>query len=148
MLRRVLIASAALAMVLVTSFPDNAFARGGVRAGGYRGGTVAVRGPRGGAVAARGYRGGAVAVRGGRYDYCGYGVGAGAVGAAGGGAAGAGVRLRRGPTAAAAATTPTATGFARAGIMGTEQLTPLACAARIRCSSHRHKLSVTLERKR
>ncbi len=60
MLRRVLIASAALAMVLVTSFPDYAFARGGVRAGGYRGGAVAVRGPRGGAVAARGYRGGGV----------------------------------------------------------------------------------------
>src|SRR5260370_9886683 len=82
MLRRVLIASAALAMVLVTSFPDYAFARGGVRAGGYRGGAVAVRGPRGGAVAARGYRRGAVAVRGGRYGYRGYGVGAAAMGAA------------------------------------------------------------------
>ena len=80
MLRRVLIASAALAMVLVTSFPDYAFARGGVRAGGYRGG----------AVAARGYRGGAVAVRGGRYGYRGYGVGAAAVGAAAVGAAAAG----------------------------------------------------------
>jgi hypothetical protein len=89
MLRQVLIASAALAMVLVTSFPDYAFARGGVRAGGYRGGAVAVRGPRGGAVAARGYRGGAVAVRGGRY-YRGYGVGAAAVGAAAVGAAAAG----------------------------------------------------------
>jgi hypothetical protein len=79
MLRRVLIASAALAMVLVTSFPDYAFARGGVRAGG-RGGAVAVRGP----------RGGAVAVRGGRYGYRGYGVGAAAVGAAAVGAAAAG----------------------------------------------------------
>jgi hypothetical protein len=89
MLRQVLIASAAIAMVLATSFPDYAFARGGVRAGGYRGGAVAVRGPRGGAVAARGYRGGAVAVRGGRY-YRGYGVGAAAVGAAAVGAAAAG----------------------------------------------------------
>src|SRR4051812_33715736 len=79
MLRRVLIASAALAMVLVTSFPDFAFARGGVRAGG-RGGAGAVRGP----------RGGAVAVRGGRYGYRGYGVGAAAVGAAAVGAAAAG----------------------------------------------------------
>ena len=82
MLSRCLIASAALAMLLVTSFPDYVFARGGARAGGYRGGAVAVRGPRGGAVAARGYRGGAVAVRGGRYGYRGaygyrgYGVGA------------------------------------------------------------------------
>jgi len=95
MLRRVLIASAALAMVLVTSFPDYAFARGGVRAGG-RGGAVAVRGPRGGAVAARGYRGGAVAVRGGRYGYRGYGVGAAAVGAAAVGAAAAGSYYRGG----------------------------------------------------
>ena len=86
MLRRVLIASAALAMVLVTSFPDYAFARGGVRAGGYRGG----------AVAARGYRGGAVAVRGGRYGYRGYGVGAAAVGAAAVGAAAAGSYYRGG----------------------------------------------------
>ena len=39
MLRRVLIASAALAMVLVTSFPDYAFARGGMRAGGRGGGS-------------------------------------------------------------------------------------------------------------
>jgi hypothetical protein len=96
MLRRVLIASAALAMVLATSFPDYAFARGGVRAGGYRGGAVAVRGPRGGAVAARGYRGGAVAVRGGRYGYRGYGVGAAAVGAAAVGAAAAGSYYRGG----------------------------------------------------
>ena len=96
MLRRVLIASAALAMVLVTSFPDYAFARGGVRAGGYRGGAVAVRGPRGGAVAARGYRGGAVAVRGGRYGYRGYGVGAAAVGAAAVGAAATGAYYRSG----------------------------------------------------
>lgn len=97
MLRRVLIASAALAMVLVTSFPDYAFARGGARAGGYRGGAVAVRGPRGGAVAARGgYRGGAVAVRGGRYGYRGYGVGAAAVGAAAVGAAATGAYYRGG----------------------------------------------------
>jgi hypothetical protein len=101
MLRRVLIASAALAMLLVTSFPDYAFARGGVRAGGYRGGAVAVRGPRGGAVAARGYRGGAVAVRGGRYGYRGYGyrgygVGAAAVGAAAVGAAATGAYYRGG----------------------------------------------------
>jgi hypothetical protein len=85
MLRRVLIASAALAMVLVTSFPDYAFARGGVRAGG-RGGAVAVRGP----------RGGAVAVRGGRYGYRGYGVGAAAVGAAAVGAAATGAYYRSG----------------------------------------------------
>ena len=101
MLRRVLIASAALAMLLVTSFPDYALARGGVRAGGYRGGAVAVRGPRGGAVAARGYRGGAVAVRGGRYGYRGYGyrgygVGAAAVGAAAVGAAATGAYYRSG----------------------------------------------------
>jgi hypothetical protein len=96
MLRRILIASAALAMLLVTSFPDYAFARGGVRAGGYRGGAVAVRGPRGGAVAARGYRGGAVAVRGGRYGYRGYGVGAAAVGAAAVGAAATGAYYRSG----------------------------------------------------
>ena len=94
MLRRILIASAAAAMLLVTSFPDYAFARGGVRAGGYRGG----------AVAARGYRGGAVAVRGGRYGYRGagvyrgyrYGVGAAAVGAAAVGAAAAGAYYRGG----------------------------------------------------
>ena len=90
MLRRILIASGAAAMVLVTFIPDDAFARrgGGVRAGGgYRGGAVAVRGNRGGAVAVRGYRGGAVAVRGGGYRY---GVGAAAVGAAAVGAAAAG----------------------------------------------------------
>ena len=94
MLRRVFIASAAVAMLLVTFHSDDAFARGGVRAGGYRGGAVAVRGGRGGAVAVRGYRGGAVAVRGGRYGYrgygayrgYGYGVGAAAVGAAAAGA--------------------------------------------------------------
>jgi hypothetical protein len=94
MLRRVLIASAAAAMLLVTSFPDYAFARGGVRAGGYRGGAVAVRGG-GGAVAVRG-RGGAVAVRGGRYGYRGYGVGAAAVGAAAVGAAATGAYYRGG----------------------------------------------------
>src|SRR5258708_9732387 len=94
MLRRVLIASAALAMVLVTSFPDYAFARGGVRAGGYRGGAVAVRGPRGGAAAARGYRGGAVAVRGGRYGYRCYGVRAASAGVAPGRAASTGAYYR------------------------------------------------------
>ena len=86
MLRRILIASAAAAMLLVTSFPDYAVARGGVRAGGYRGGAVAVRGP----------RGGAVAVRGGSYGYRGYGVGAAAVGAAAVGAAAAGAYYRGG----------------------------------------------------
>ena len=97
MLRKVLIASAAAAMLLVTFTPDDAFARrgAGVRAGGGHGGAVAARGARGGAVAARGYRGGAVAVRGGRYGYRGsyartgyrYGVGAAAAGAAAVGAA-------------------------------------------------------------
>ena len=84
MLRPVLIALAAAAMLLVTTFPDDAFARGGARAGGYRGGAVAVRG----------YRGGAVAVRGGRYGYRGYGVGAAAVGAAAVGAAATGAYYR------------------------------------------------------
>ena len=86
MLRPVLIALAAAAMLLVTTFPDDAFARGGARAGGYRGGAVAVRG----------YRGGAVAVRGGRYGYRGYGVGAAAVGAAAVGAAATGAYYRSG----------------------------------------------------
>ena len=96
MLRRVLIASAAAAMLVVTFTPDDAFARGGMRAGGHRGGVVAVRGYRGGAVAVRGYRGGAVAVRGGRYGYRGYGVGAAAVGAAAVGAAATGAYYRSG----------------------------------------------------
>ena len=96
MLHRVLIALAAAAMLLVTTFPDDAFARGGARAGGYRGGAVAARGYRGGAVAVRGYRGGAVAVRGGRYGYRGYGVGAAAVGAAAVGAAATGAYYRSG----------------------------------------------------
>jgi hypothetical protein len=101
MLRPVLIALAAAAMLLVTTFPDDAFARGGARAGGYRGGAVAARGYHGGAVAVRGYRGGAVAVRGGRYGYRGaygyrgYGVGA-AVGAAAVGAAATGAYYRSG----------------------------------------------------
>ena len=94
MLRPVLIALAAAVMLLVTTFPDDAFARGGARAGGYRGGAVAVRG----------YRGGAVAVRGGRYGYRGagayrgyrYGVGAAAVGAAAVGAAATGAYYRSG----------------------------------------------------
>ncbi|HEX2366157.1 MAG TPA: hypothetical protein VHJ00_14175 [Bradyrhizobium sp.] len=73
-------------MLLVTTYPDDAFARGGARAGGYRGG----------AVAARGYHGGAVAVRGGRYGYRGYGVGAAAVGAAAVGAAATGAYYRSG----------------------------------------------------
>jgi hypothetical protein len=94
MFSRVLIVSAAAAMLLVTFTPDDAFARGGrggMRAGGYHGG----------AVAARGYRGGAVAVRGGRYGYRGYGyrgygVGAAAVGAAAVGAAATGAYYRSG----------------------------------------------------
>src|SRR5258705_9268058 len=103
-LGRFIIASAAVAMLLVTFTPDDAFARrgGGVRAGGYHGGgAVRAGGYRGGAVAARGYRGGAVAVRGGRYGYRGYGyrgygVGAAAVGAAAVGAAATGAYYRRG----------------------------------------------------
>jgi len=93
MFRRILIGTAAAAMLLVTFVPDDADARGrgggGYRGGGggYRGGAVAVRGPRGGgAVAVRGagYRGGA-------YRGYGYrGVGAAAVGAAAVGAAAAG----------------------------------------------------------
>ncbi len=83
-------------MLLVTFHSDDAFARGGMRAGG------------GHAVAARGYRGGAaVAVRGGhaygygrRYGYgyrrYPYGVGAAAVGAAAVGAAAAGSYYRSG----------------------------------------------------
>lgn len=91
MLRGILIASAAAAMLLITFTPDVADARGGARAGGYRGGgAVRAGGYRGGAVAVRGYRGGAVAVRGGRYGYRPYGVGAAAVGAAAVGAAAAG----------------------------------------------------------
>jgi hypothetical protein len=87
MLRRILIASAAAAMLLVTFTPNDASARrAGVRAGGYHGGAVAVRGA----------RGGAVAVRGGRYGYRGYGVGAAAVGAAAVGAAAAGAYNRSG----------------------------------------------------
>ena len=105
MLRQVLIASTAAAMLLVTAFPDDAFARrgGGARAGGFHGGGAArAGGYRGGAVAARGYRGGAVAVRGGGYGYRGayayrgYGVGAAAVGAAAVGAAATGAYYRSG----------------------------------------------------
>ena len=78
-------------MLMVTFTPDDAFARGGMRAGG-------------GAVRAGGYRGGAVVVRGGRYGYRGYGayrgyrygVGAAAVGAAAVGAAAAGAYYRGG----------------------------------------------------
>jgi hypothetical protein len=98
MLRRILIASAAAATLLIGFTPEDAFARGGMRAGGFHGGG-AVRaggGYRGGAVAVRGYRGGAVAVRGGRYGYRGYGVGAAAVGAAAVGAAATGAYYRRG----------------------------------------------------
>ena len=101
MLRRILIASAAAAMLFVTFTPDDAFARGG------RGGGMRAGGFHGGAVAARGYRGGAVAVRGGRYGYggayragayrgYGYGAGAAAVGAAAVGAAAAGAYYRGG----------------------------------------------------
>jgi hypothetical protein len=110
MLRRVLIASGAAALLLVTAFhSDDAFARGG------RGGGMRAGGFHGGAVAARGYRGGAVAVRGGRVAggygyrgayragaYRGYragayrGYGAAAVGAAAVGAAAAGAYYRGG----------------------------------------------------
>ena len=99
MLRRILIALAAAATLLVAFTPDDAFARrgGGMRAGGFHGGgAVRAGGYRGGAVAVRGYRGGAVAVRGGRYGYRGYGVGAAAVGAAAVGAAATGAYYRRG----------------------------------------------------
>ena len=128
MLRRILIASAAAAMLLVTFTPDDADARGrgggGYRGGGgaYRGGAVAVRGPRGG---------GAVAVRGGRV--------AGAIEATAIAAAivaTVSVRLRwaplrseprrPGPTAAAA-TTPTATTFAPAGTVLTEFVAAASC---------------------
>ena len=98
MLRRFLIASAATALLLVTTFhSDDAFARRGgvgVRAGAYHGGAVAARGYRGGAVAVRGgaYRGAyrAGAYRGYRYGAARgypYGAGAAAVGAAALGAA-------------------------------------------------------------
>jgi hypothetical protein len=115
MLRRVLIASAAAAMLVVTFTPDDAFARGGMRAGGYRGGAVAVRG----------YRGGAS-----RFEDTGAALSLCAAGATAMGATGPiaatgtvpvrrqwarlrSVPLRRGPTTAAAvAMTPTATGFA------------------------------------
>lgn len=103
MLRRILIASAAAAMLLATFTPDDAFAYRGGGARGYHGGAVRAGGYRGGAVAVRGYRGGAVAVRGGRYGYRGayasgyrYGVGAAAVGAAAVGAAAAGAYYRGG----------------------------------------------------
>ena len=75
MLRGFLIASAAVALLLITTYPDDAFAR------------------RGAGVRAGGYHGGAVAVRGGRYGYRGYGVGA-AVGAAAVGAAATGAYYR------------------------------------------------------
>jgi hypothetical protein len=98
MLRGILVASAAAAMLLITFTPDDAYARGGARAGGFHGGAVRAGGYRGGAVAVRGARGGAVAVRGGRYGYRGayayrgypYRAGAAAVGAAAVGAAAAG----------------------------------------------------------
>ena len=94
MLRRILIALAAAAVLLITYTPQDASGRGGARVGA-RGGAVGVRGARGGAVAVRGARGGAVAVRGGRYGYR-YGVGAAAVGAAAVGAAAAGAYYRGG----------------------------------------------------
>jgi hypothetical protein len=107
MLGRILIATAAAAMLVATFIPDDAFARGGrgggMRAGGFHGGgAVRAGGYRGGAVAVRGSRGGAVAVRGGRYGYRGayayrgYGAGAAAVGAAAVGAAAAGAYYRGG----------------------------------------------------
>lgn len=55
MLRGILIASAAAAMLLVTFTPNDAYARGGARAGGFQGGAVRAGGYRGGAVAVRGY---------------------------------------------------------------------------------------------
>ena len=122
MLRRILIASAAAAMLLVTFTPDDADARGR-GGGGYRGG--------GG-----GYRGGAVAVRGAReaaLSQCVAGataIGVGPIAATAAIAATVSVRprwaplrsepLRPGPTAAAA-TTPTATTFAPAGTVRTER---------------------------
>ena len=127
MLRRILIASAAAAMLLVTFTPDDADARGR-GGGGYRGGGG---GYRGGAVAVRGARGGAVAVRGGRYGYRG-----GAIAATAAIAATVSVRLRwaplrseplrPGPTAAAA-TMPTATTFAPAGTVRTEFVAAASC---------------------
>src|SRR3954463_16612027 len=100
MLRRVLIGSAAAALLLVTAFhSDDAFARrgAGVRGGGFHGGAVGVRGGavgvRGGRVAGGyGYRGG---YRGGAYRGYRYGAGA-AVGAAALGAAAYGAYNRGG----------------------------------------------------
>lgn len=95
MIRRGFTAGAAITLLLATTFhSDDAFARGGARAGGHRGGAVAVHGHRGSAVAVRGghaYRG--AAYHGGAYRRYGYGaaaVGAAAVGAAAVGASRAG----------------------------------------------------------
>ncbi len=90
MLRRVLIISAAAAMLLLTTFhSDNAFAfRGGVRAGGFHHGYVRPGWHGGGtqwAGGRYGYRG-AYAYRYGRYRHYPYGVGAAAAGAAAAGA--------------------------------------------------------------
>ena len=111
MLRRILIASAAAAMLLVTFTPDDAFARGGMRAGG----TAAARSQLEDTAAARL-----------QFEDTGAALSLCAAGATGPIAATGtvpvrrqwarlrSVPLRRGPTtAAAAATTPTATGFAR-----------------------------------
>ena len=121
MLRRILIASAAAAMLLVTFTPDDADARGR-GGGGYRGG--------GG-----GYRGGAVEFEGlgAALSQCAAGATAivvGPIGATAAIAATVSVRprwallrsepLRPGPTAAAA-TMPTATTFAPAGTVRTER---------------------------
>ena len=116
MLRRILIASAAAAMPLVTFTPDDADARGR-GGGGYRGG--------GG-----GYGGGAVAVRGARGGACRSARRALRPIVVGPIAATVSVRRRSGPLrseplrpgpTAAAATTPTATTFAPAGTVRTER---------------------------
>ena len=121
MLRRILIASAAAAMLLVTFTPDDADARGR-GGGGYRGGGG---GYRGGAVAVRGPRGRRCRSAGGRTA-----IGVGPIAATAAIAATVSVRrrwaplrsepLRPGPTAAAA-TTPTATTFAPAVTVRTER---------------------------
>jgi len=114
MLRRILIALAAAAVLLITYTPQDASARGGARVGA-RGGAVGVRGAR----AARSRFAEPVVA----LSPCVVDATATVTGS---------VRrqwallrsvpLRRGPTtAAAAATTPTATTSARAGIIRTEQ---------------------------
>ena len=126
MLRRILIASAAAAMLLVTFTPDDAFARGGMRAGGgacEREVTAAARSQ---------FEDTAAALL--QFEDTGAALSLCAAGATGPIAATGtvpvrrqwarlrSVPLRRGPTtAAAAATTPTATGFARTDTNRTER---------------------------